>query len=51
MGDVLHQGHGLVAFFSRAMASRHSNLAAYERELIMHAQAYECKLIVHAQAI
>jgi hypothetical protein len=31
---VLHQGSGLVAFFSHQMAQRHSKLAAYKRELI-----------------
>jgi hypothetical protein len=33
-GVVLHQGAGLVAFFSRALAPRHRDLTAYERELI-----------------
>jgi hypothetical protein len=33
-GDVLHQGAGPVAFFSRPFAARHLELAAYERELI-----------------
>lgn len=31
---VLHQGQGLVAFFSKTMAPQHAKLAAYERELI-----------------
>jgi hypothetical protein len=31
---VLHQGQGLVAFFSRVMAPHHAKLVAYERELI-----------------
>lgn len=33
-GAVLHQGDGAVAFFSKAIASHHSKLPAYERELI-----------------
>jgi hypothetical protein len=33
-GAVLHQGDGVVAFFSRPIAPRHAKLAAYERELI-----------------
>jgi hypothetical protein len=36
---VLHQGSGLVAFFSRTIAPRHTKLAAYERELIGLVQA------------
>jgi hypothetical protein len=36
---ALHQGDGLVAFFSKAIALRHAKLAAYERELIRLAQA------------
>ena len=39
IGAVLHQGDGAVAFFSHAMAPRHSGLAAYERELIGLVQA------------
>jgi hypothetical protein len=39
MGVVLHQEDGPVAFFSRPMAPRHAELAAYERELITLAQA------------
>jgi hypothetical protein len=38
-GAALHQGDGLVAFFSKAIALRHAKLAAYERELIRLAQA------------
>jgi hypothetical protein len=34
LGAVLHQGDGPVAFFNRALAPRHTKLAAYERELI-----------------
>ena len=33
-GDVLHQGAGAIAFFSRPIAASHTKLAAYERELI-----------------
>jgi hypothetical protein len=33
-GAVLHQGTGLLAFFSQPFAARHLKLAAYERELI-----------------
>jgi hypothetical protein len=32
-GAVLHQGAGLVAFFSKPFAPRHLKVAAYEREL------------------
>lgn len=39
LGAVLHQGTGLVAFFSKLTASRHAKLAAYERELIGLVQA------------
>lgn len=39
IGAVLHQNQGAVAFFSRAMAVRHVQLAAYERELIGLVQA------------
>lgn len=38
-GAVLHQGFGLVAFFSKPIAPRHAKLAAYERELIGLVQA------------
>ena len=38
-GDVLHQGGGPVAFFSKPIAPRHAKLAAYERELIGLVQA------------
>jgi hypothetical protein len=38
-GTVLHQGDGLLAFFSRPFAARHHKLAAYERELIGLVQA------------
>ena len=38
-GDVLHQGSGPVAFFSKPIAPRHAKLAAYERELIGLVQA------------
>jgi hypothetical protein len=31
---VLHQGEGIVAYFSRVMAPHHAKLPAYERELI-----------------
>lgn len=34
VGAVLHQGERPIAFFSRAVASHHAKLAAYERELI-----------------
>jgi hypothetical protein len=34
IGAVLHQGHGLVAFFSHQLASCHVALAAYECELM-----------------
>jgi hypothetical protein len=33
-GVVLHQGAGLVAFYSKPIAPRHAELAAYEWELI-----------------
>ncbi|WVZ93030.1 hypothetical protein U9M48_039053 [Paspalum notatum var. saurae] len=33
-GAVLHQGTGVMAFFSKPIAPRHAKLAAYERELI-----------------
>lgn len=33
-GTVLHQGEGAIAFFSRAVATHHNKLLAYERELI-----------------
>jgi hypothetical protein len=33
-GAILHQGGGLIAFFSRAVAPQHAKLAAYERQLI-----------------
>jgi hypothetical protein len=33
-GVVLHQGNGLIAFFSHAISPHHAKLAAYERELI-----------------
>ncbi|KAG8067589.1 hypothetical protein GUJ93_ZPchr0005g15668 [Zizania palustris] len=39
IGRVLHQGGRPVAFFSRPLASHHSKLAAYERELIGLVQA------------
>lgn len=39
LGAVLHQGTGLVAFFSKLTASRHARLAAYECELIGLVQA------------
>uniref|UniRef100_A0A8I7BBU6 Reverse transcriptase n=1 Tax=Hordeum vulgare subsp. vulgare TaxID=112509 RepID=A0A8I7BBU6_HORVV len=38
-GAVLHQGEGLLAFFSYPFASRHHKLTAYERELIGLVQA------------
>jgi len=38
-GAVLHQLNGLIAFFSKAVAARHTKLAAYERELIGLVQA------------
>jgi transposase InsO family protein len=34
IGAILHQGEGLLAFFSLAMQPHHAKLAAYERELI-----------------
>jgi hypothetical protein len=34
IGVVLHQGDGLITFFSRQIAPRHIKLVAYERELI-----------------
>jgi hypothetical protein len=34
IGAVLHQGGGLIAFFSRQITPYHTNLAAYEWELI-----------------
>jgi hypothetical protein len=33
-GAILHQGHGLIVFFSQPIAPRHAKLAAYECELI-----------------
>jgi hypothetical protein len=39
MGAVLHQEEGPIDFFSRPVAPRHTNLVAYERELIALAQA------------
>lgn len=38
MGAALHQGSGLVAFFSKVMAPHHVGLAIYEHELIALAQ-------------
>jgi hypothetical protein len=38
-GAVLHQRGGPIAYFSRQLAPRHLNLAAYERELIGLVQA------------
>ncbi|WVZ49480.1 hypothetical protein U9M48_000838 [Paspalum notatum var. saurae] len=38
-GAVLHQGTGLLAFFSRPFAAHHLKLAAYEWELIGLVQA------------
>jgi hypothetical protein len=38
-GAVLHQGAGPVAFYSKPIAPRHAQLAAYERELIGLVQA------------
>jgi hypothetical protein len=38
-GAVLHQCGGPIAYFSRQLAPRHLNLAAYERELIGLVQA------------
>jgi hypothetical protein len=32
---VLHQGGGMISFFSRQIALQHAKLAAYERELIV----------------
>jgi hypothetical protein len=34
-GAVLHQGEGVVAYFSRVLAPHHARLPAYERELIV----------------
>jgi hypothetical protein len=34
VGAVVHQGGGPIAFFSRQMAPQHTELTAYERELI-----------------
>ncbi|XP_019183647.1 PREDICTED: uncharacterized protein LOC109178468 [Ipomoea nil] len=39
IGVVLHQNNHPIAFFSRKLAHRHHQLAAYERELIGLAQA------------
>jgi hypothetical protein len=39
VGAVLHQGGGPIAFFSRQIATRHTKLVAYERELIGLVQA------------
>jgi hypothetical protein len=39
LGTVLHQGGGPVAFFSRQLASWHTKLFVYERELIGLVQA------------
>jgi hypothetical protein len=39
LGAVLHQGGGLVAFFSHQLAPRHTKLAPYEQELIRLVQA------------
>lgn len=39
IGAVLHQGTGPIAFFSKPMALRHQQLAAYEQELIRLVQA------------
>jgi hypothetical protein len=33
-GAMLHQGDGVIAFFSRVMVPHHQKLPAYERELI-----------------
>jgi hypothetical protein len=41
-GVVLHQGSGLVAYFSRPIAAHHAELAAYERELIELVHAVRC---------
>jgi hypothetical protein len=38
-GAVLHQHNGPIAFFSKAIAARHTKLAAYEREIIGLMQA------------
>jgi hypothetical protein len=32
IGAILHRGKGVIAFFSRQLAPRHTNLAAYEWE-------------------
>jgi hypothetical protein len=39
IGAVLHQGKGAITFFSRQLAPHHTNLVAYERELIGLVQA------------
>jgi hypothetical protein len=33
-GTILHQGGGLIAFFSEIVLPQHAKLAVYERELI-----------------
>jgi hypothetical protein len=38
-GAVLHQGEGDIAYFSRAVATHHQKLPAYERELIGRVKA------------
>jgi hypothetical protein len=39
LGAVLHQGMGLVAFFSQPVTARHAKLTDYEHELIGLVQA------------
>jgi hypothetical protein len=39
VGAVLHQGSGVIAYFSHQIVDRHTHLAAYERELIGLVQA------------
>jgi hypothetical protein len=39
IGVVLHQGDGVIAFFSRQMAPRHAGLVAYEHKLMGLIQA------------
>jgi hypothetical protein len=34
VGAILHQGRGLVAFFSHQLKSWHTTLTAYERKLM-----------------
>lgn len=51
---VLHQGTGLLAFYSKLFAARHLKVAAYEHELIgrhLKVAAYEREFIGLVQAM